>query len=257
MDQKIAPVVYDAFADIYDDVMRDVDYVSWARHIINLTQRYKVNVKTILELACGTGSLSIQLGRIGYKVVGIDRSPTMLNHAKTKARLLDLTIPFLQSSMESFTHLALEPKFDLVTCLYDSLNYLLEEKDVQATFQGAYDHLRKEGAFIFDVTTEYNLLHNFSGFTFAENFTDASYIWENDYDIMEKICSSKVTVFTNYGGQYKKHVETHNQRIYTNQFLTETLEQVGFEVMGMFHNMSENPVQKKCERIHFVCKKTA
>lgn len=255
MEEMKEIIVYDAFADIYDEVMRDVDYASWAQHIANLAKTFKIRGKKLLELACGTGSMAVQLDQKGFVVTGIDRSATMLKHAQLKAKLMDCRIPFYEASMESFSSLGLDRNFDLVTCLYDSLNYLLEEKDVVSTFQEVYDHLHPGGGFIFDVTTEYNLLYNFSGYTFAENLENASYIWENDYDLVKKECSSKVTVFTNIMGKYEKHVELHVQRIFSNQFLTETLQGIGFSVLGMFHNMTEEPVQTKCERIHYVCKK--
>lgn len=255
MNETKDSAVYDAFADIYDQVMRDVDYASWAQHIANLVKRFKIRGKKLLELACGSGSMAVQLDRKGFHVTGIDRSEAMLRHAQLKAALLDCQIPLYKADMESFSSLGLERDFDLVTCLYDSMNYLLEETKIVSTFQEVYNHLRPGGGFIFDVTTEYNLLYNFAGFTFAENLENASYIWENEYDIVKKECSSKVTVFTNRAGKYEKYVELHVQRIYSNQFITDTLQTAGFELLGMFHDMTEEPVQTKCERIHFVCKK--
>ncbi|RJP24292.1 MAG: class I SAM-dependent methyltransferase [Candidatus Omnitrophota bacterium] len=255
MNKKIDSSTYSAFADIYDQVMRDVDYDSWAQHVISLCKRYKIRIHKILELACGTGSLALKLVKDGYQVVGIDLSEQMLEQANGKFAAEGLAISLYRGKMESFSSLRLDHDFDLITCLYDSLNYLLEEEDVKNCFVEAFTHLRPGGAFIFDVTTEYNLLHNFAGYTFAENFDNASYIWENEYQIETKICFSKVSVFLNTHSHYRKYVEVHSQRIYTNARLMEMLREAGFDLLGTFHNITEEPVMSKCERIHFVCRK--
>ena len=249
--------VYDAFAGIYDRVMRDVDYDSWAIHILNLTEKYSIEVKKILELACGTGSMAIKLALQDYQVVGVDRSQAMLKIAEKKVSEFDLIIPLHAGGMETLESLNLDHDFDLIVCLYDSLNYILEDEKIEWCFREAFNHLRPGGGYIFDVTTEYNLLHNFFGFTFAENFDDASYIWGNDYDITEKICTSDVTIFTQNHGHFDKHVETHTQKVYNTPFLTALLKKTGFEILGKFKDMTEKPITEgvKCERIHYICRK--
>ncbi|HOL95890.1 MAG TPA: class I SAM-dependent methyltransferase [bacterium] len=247
--------VYSAFAEIYDLVMRDVDYDSWARHVLDLAARYGIQVHKILELACGTGSMALRLAAQGYRVTGLDRSEEMLRRAREKTTAANVEVPFCQGDMEEFSYLALGRDFDLVLCLYDSLNYLLTEEGIRRCFQEVNRHLRPAGGFIFDVTTEYNLLHNFSGFTFAENFEEASYIWENEYNLAQKICSSKVTIFLQRHGRFQKHIEVHAQRVYATRLLMDLLQETGFEVLGTFHNLTLNPVKDECERIHFVCRK--
>jgi SAM-dependent methyltransferase len=249
--------VYSAFADIYDRVMRDVDYESWTEYIIGLSTRFKVKANTVLDLACGTGGHSIHLAQRGYKVTGVDQSYSMLEYAREKATDMELDIGFHESPLHSFSSLHLPQDFDLIICLYDSLNYVLEEELITKTFEEAYKHNRPGGLFIFDVTTEYNLIKNFSGFTFSENFDDASYIWENHYSMEEKVCTSKVTIFQHINGHYQKYVEDHIQKVYTRAWLTQELRDAGYNVLGEFRNMSEMPANPKCERIHFVCQRTS
>lgn len=243
--------IYSAFAEIYDDVMRDVDYKSWAQYVFHLCERFGVRLEKALDLACGTGALTLRLAESGLETFGVDRSPAMLNRARDKAEAAEVEVEWGVASMESFSQLKLPRDFDLITCLYDSLNYIMNEEDVARCVSEAYDHLRPGGAFVFDVTTEYNLLHNFSGYTFAENFEYASYIWENDYNIEQKICSSRVTIFMSKRDGYAKHVEVHLQRVYSTSALRRMLKEIGFEVLGTFHNITELPVQPKSERIHF------
>lgn len=247
--------IYSAFALIYDTVMRDVDYDSWARHVIRLAKKFRLPRSKVLEIACGTGTLSLRLKQMGCDVTGVDLSEDMLKLARKKLREEDVDVPLYQASMDDLTSLDLDPAFDLVTCLYDSLNYLLCEEAVLRSFHDVYGLLRPGGGYIFDVTTEYNLLHNFAGYTFAENFEDVSYIWENEYDIEHRICSSRVSMFRLEDDKYRKYVEVHRQKVYDTAWLKKSLHAVGFEVMGTFYNMTDQPVKAKCERIHFVCKK--
>lgn len=248
-------MVYEAFARIYDMVMRDVDYASWSKHIERLCKRHRIKVRKILDLACGSGGHAFHLLRMGYHVVGIDASPEMIAQAKRKMIILNLFFPIFQGRMESFDQEGIDRDFDLVICLYDSLNYILEDEGVQACFQGVYSHLREGGGFIFDVTTEYNLLENFAGYTFAENFEGYSYIWENHYNLETKICSSRVSVFERKDGQYHKFVEVHNQRVYPTSSLETWLRKAGFEVLGMYSDTTEEPVRPRAERIHFVARR--
>ncbi len=246
---------YKAFAKIYDRVMRDVDYISWTQHVENLCRKHKFDVKKILDLACGSGGHAFHLLRKGYNVVGVDASQDMIDEARRKMDVLDRRFPIFQGKMESFTQEGIDRDFDLVICLYDSLNYVLDEGGVQSCFREVHDHLRPGGAFIMDVTTEYNLLHNFAGYTFAENFDNYSYIWENEYNIETKLCSSKVTIFERSGERYEKVIEMHEQRVYPTPVLKEWLRQAGFEVLGTYHNTSEVPARPKAERIHFVARR--
>ncbi len=247
--------VYSAFAEIYDQVMRDVDYDTWSQYVLSLADLFQIQVHKILDLACGSGSLAIRLSKMGYDVIGVDFSEAMLLQAERKFKEEEVDIPLYQGTMYSFSHRGIDRDFDLVTCLYDSLNYLLEPEKVKNCFAEVYDHLRPGGAFIFDVTTEYNLLHNFAGYTFAENFESASYIWENEYNIEKKVCISKVNIFLYSGSSYKKYVEVHVQRVYPTSLLADMLSDTRFELLGTFHNITMEPVRNKCERIHFVCKK--
>jgi SAM-dependent methyltransferase len=248
-------MMYEAFARIYDKVMRDVDYASWAQHIENLCKRHNLKVKKILDLACGSGTHALHLLRRGYQVVGVDGSHEMIAQAKRKMAILNQPFPVFHGKMGAFAQEGIDRDFDLVICLYDSLNYVLEDEGVLACFREVHSHLRPGGGFIFDVTTEYNLLQNFAGYTFAENFDNYSYIWENDYSLDTKICSSRVTVFERKDGQYEEFVEVHNQRVYCTPVLEAWLKETGFTVLGTFHNTTEEPVKPKAERIHFVARR--
>lgn len=249
--------LYSAFAEIYDQVMRDVDYVNWTSHILRLAKTHGVRPARILDLACGSGGIALELARRGYEVAGADQSERMLEIAREKAARENLETSFALAPMQDLSGAGLYTGHDLATCIYDSLNYILEEEGVRACFRETFKALRPGGLFIFDVTTEYNLIHNFAGFTFAENLDGASYIWENAYNLETRVCSSKVTVFLESGGRYEKHTEDHQQRVYATAWLTRELQNAGFDVLGLYHNMTREPVGEKCERVHFAARKPA
>ena len=133
-------VYYTAFAAIYDRVMRDVDYHNWAEHVICLAKRYKLKGKKWLDLACGTGSTSLEMIPRGYEMTGIDFADEMLAIAAEKAGEEGYKLPLYQGRMEKFAREGLSTDFDMVICLYDSLNYLTEREDVKSCFREVNRH---------------------------------------------------------------------------------------------------------------------
>lgn len=244
--------MYDKFARIYDQVMRGVDYPGWAEYVLNLAVKYGFDSSRLCDLACGTGSLALRLAAKGSEVLGIDRSATMLEEARRKARQAGASrLRWLEADMTDF-HLA--ERFPLITCLYDSVNYLLSEEAVGRCFERAGEHLEPAGGFIFDITTEYNIVANFADYTFAENFEDFSYIWENKYNILSKVITSDVTLFQKRGDRFHKFVETHRQKIYPVDRIERLVRQAGFELLGTFDGFTLNAPGPKVERVHFVCR---
>lgn len=244
--------MYDKFARIYDQVMRGVDYPGWAEYILNLAAKYGFDSSRLCDLACGTGSLALRLAAKGSEVLGIDRSTTMLEEARRKARQAGASrLRWLEADITDF-HLA--ERFPLITCLYDSVNYLLSEEAVGRCFERVREHLEPAGGFIFDITTEYNIVANFADYTFAENFEDFSYIWENKYNVLSKVITSDVTLFEKKGDRFHKSVETHRQKIYPVDRIERQVRQTGFELLGAFDGFTLNAPGPKVERIHFVCR---
>ena len=254
MDENlISTNCYKAFAHIYDRVMAGVDYVRWADFINLLVYRHNLDRSKVLNLACGTGSLDIELLQRGWNVISSDRSQDMMDIARAKGMLSDISLTLKQAEMESFE---LGEKFPLILCLYDSLNYLLEEEKVISCFNSVSEHLEPGGGFIFDITTEHNILQNFTNCVFAENFPDSSYIWENQYIFEKKICKSNLCIFIEEEeGLFKKFEEDHNQKIYSQKFLKSALKDAGLEVVGAYDGFTSNSPKSASERIHFVTQK--
>jgi hypothetical protein len=145
--------------------------------------------------------------------------------------------------------------FALVTCLYDSVNYLTSISDLRDTMAAVYRHVRPGGAFIFDITTEYNIIRHFADYTFAENYEDYSYIWENTYNIRTKTIVSKVTIFGLENGVYRRHEEDHVQKIFPRKVVEKAVKGAGFVLAGSFSEMTFDAPHSRSERIHFVARR--
>lgn len=243
--------IYSAFARGYDTVMRDVNYELWANYILDLLQKFKSPGRNWLNCACGTGSCESFWQQAGYHLTGIDQSAAMIAAAREKYPSAKMRFEVMD-----MTELRLEESFDVVTCLYDSLNYLTTAEDVQAFIGGVASHLSDQGLFIFDVATEANILENFSQVTYAENFPDFAYIWENQYNLETKICRSDFHFFYQTGETgFERESETHFQRMYASSELARWLRQAGLEFLAAYDGFSHDPPGDECDRIHILARK--
>lgn len=245
--------IYSGFASGYDLVMRDVDYNAWALYILDLLNHYSLKGNSILNLACGTGTTEPVWAAAGYKIVGIDQSEQMIDAAIRK----NPDQKNLRFEVGDMRDIHIDGTFDHVCCLYDSLNYLTRPADVLSCFQAVAAHLKPGGAFIFDVATECNILENFTNITYAENFNEFAYIWENEYNIKTKICQSDFFFFSREPGQetFQRSHEVHYQRIYSTREILGWLKSSGFEHLGSFDGFTLNPPKPQSERIHFVARR--
>ena len=146
--------MYQDFAEIYDALMNDVDYESWAEHYTRLLSIFGIRGGKICECACGTGGLTLPLRRRGFQMTGVDLSREMLWQAAQKARKNGMNIPFVQQDMRS---LNLHKPVDAVIATCDGVNYLMTEEDLLSFFRAAKRAIRPGGALIYDVSTPHKL----------------------------------------------------------------------------------------------------
>ena len=225
--------MYQQFAEVYDEFMQEVPYSQWADYIEKIWKEQGQSPELVLDLACGTGSLSIELAQRGYDMIGVDQSQDMLGQAREKADEAGTPILFLEQDMQEFE---LYGTVDSIICTCDSLNYLLEAEDVRKVFRLADNYLNPGGLFIFDVNTEYKFRQILGERTIAETYEDAAYIWQNYYYEDEKINEYQVTFFQKQeeGELYSREEETHYERAYDQAELTGWLEEAGLRVVGVY-----------------------
>ncbi len=248
--------MYERFADIYDEFMQDASYPEWADYIEALWERYSAGAKKpglVLDLACGTGSLTAELAGRGYEMIAVDASASMLERAREKIAQASGQIPLcLQQDMREFE---LFGTVDSVLCTCDSLNYLTEEEELSAVFRLVENYLEPHGLFIFDMNTRYKFREILADGTFAETSEDAAFIWQNYFYEDEDINEYQVTFFEEgEDGRYERLEETHYEKAYDPELVCRLLEQAGLQVEAVLDAFSMEPARPDSERICFVAR---
>lgn len=239
---------YSRLALIYDDVMRFVDYRAWANYVERLIARWQPRAKTILDIACGTGNLLLQLDSRKYKLFGCDRSLDMLRVAHLKG---GSRFSLWQADM---TALPLRQSPDVIVCLYDSINYLMELALWQKSLAGIQASLNEHGIFIFDICTERNSQKYFHHYIERERGRDYSYIRESSYDPETRIHRNSFTM--NFDAErMTTYLEHHQQLILRLDEVLALIENSRLAVMGAYHEFTFHRANASSLRIHFVLKK--
>lgn len=264
---------YTDFARVYDTFMDDTPYGEWCDYLVGLLEKHRrdtdvANVaseitkrnlhqeyNTILDLGCGTGTLTELIARRGYDMIGIDNAQEMLQIAIDKRDRSGLDILYLQQDMRSFE---LYGAVGAVISVCDSINYLLEDDDVVQTFRLVNNYLCTEGIFIFDFNTVYKYEIVIGDATIAENREQCSFIWENYYHEAEQINEYDLTVFVQEGradGTYRRFQETHYQRGYRLEQMKDYLQRAGLVFVEAIDADTHGEVVDTSERIYVIARK--
>ncbi|MFS0595948.1 methyltransferase domain-containing protein [Peribacillus frigoritolerans] len=247
-------MTYERFAYVYDELMKDAPYEKWLMILTAKLEQYGIGGRKVLDLACGTGEITVELAQHGFEVTGVDLSDEMLLVANEKAVKLGLSIPLFQQNMAELEGLG---QFDCVTIFCDSLNYLRDEEDIVKTFSHVHEHLKDGGLFMFDIHSLYKMEEIFSDHTFAVNGEEVSYIWdcfpgEEPYSVEHDL---SFFVRDEESGLYDRFDELHYQRTYPVEQYKKWLEQAGFTVSEILADLEEAPLVTETERILFVASK--
>ena len=209
--------------------------------------------KSVLDLGCGTGSMTELLAARGFDMIGVDCSEDMLEIALEKRMASGRDILYLQQDMRD---LELYGTVRAVVCLCDSINYLLDVQDLETVFRLVNNYLDPGGIFIFDLNTEYKYRELLADRTIAENRDEGSFIWDNYYDPEEKINEYDLALFIpeKKDGEilYRKYEETHYQRAYRPEEIREIGERAGMEFLAFYHAFTYEAPREDSERIYAV-----
>ncbi len=240
--------MYTDFAAVYDLLMRDVCYEQWAAHYAELLKKYGAERKKCVECACGTGALTVPLGKQGFQMTGVDLSGEMLERAMKRAREAGQNIPFIRQDM---CRLALPSRTDAVLCTCDGVNYLTAKPRVSAFFRAAYAALRPGGVLIFDVSTPYKLGHTLGNGTRTFAGGDYAYIWNTAFSEKTRLCRMALTIFTKTDdGLYRRTEEEQTQRAHGREELAEALTDTGFERIRFFGGYAMRSARETDARWH-------
>lgn len=246
---------YRGFAKVYDLFMDNIPYEEWTDYIKRLLAEEGITEGILLDLGCGTGSVTELLARAGFDMIGIDNSEEMLDIAMEKRDESGLDILYLLQDMREFE---LYGTVKGIVSICDSMNYILEEEDLLEVFRLVHNYLDNEGIFIFDMNTVYKYEKILSDHTFAEDREEGSFIWENFYDEEEEINQYDLSLFVREeDGRYRKYEETHLQRAYPQQRVQELIKESGLELLHVYHAFTKEIPAEDSERIYFVCRRPA
>ncbi|MBP3038936.1 class I SAM-dependent methyltransferase [Bacillaceae bacterium Marseille-Q3522] len=248
-------MMYGKFAYLYDQLMKDVPYEKWLQLIQMIFSKYGGKREKFLDLACGTGELSVRLAASGFEVTGVDLSSDMLAIAQEKASHYQQKLLFFEKNMTDLDGLGI---FDAVGIFCDSLNYLESENDVKKTFQAVYKHLTAGGLFLFDVHSIYKMNTQFSHQTFAYNGEEISYIWQCFQGDYENSVEHELSFFSldHKTKQYQRFDELHKQRTFPINVYRRWLQAAGFTVLQIIGDFDDAAALETAERIFFVAGKS-
>lgn len=222
---------YEALAASYDALTYDIPYEKILQFWETLLKRYRLRPETVLDLACGTGSLSVLLAERGYRVIGADLSEEMLAVADEKCSDLAENRPFF--ICQAMQRLRLPEQADSVICALDSLNYVTRPVDVQKTFRRVYETLTPGGLFLFDINTPYKL-RSLAGQTFLDETEDSYCVWRTEFDEKRRLCYYGMDLFQRSGELWTRSFEEHIEYAYTPEELVEWLRGAGFSKIDVF-----------------------
>ncbi len=250
---------YDVLAEFYDRLNDSVEYGEWAREISEFLKKKGVTSEaSILDIACGTGKMTLALARLGYRVSGVDLSSEMLSVAQ-KSCADEGFYPLLVC--QDMTALTLGECFDAAVCCLDSVNYISSFAALDSFFARASEHIVSGGYLFFDVNTEYKFENIYGNNSYTYDEKDVFCVWQNFYSSRRRLCDFDLTFFIkNPDGSYTRSGETQREYLYTDLELTSLLEKNGFEVCIIspdfdFSKKDGISISECDERHYFVARK--
>ncbi len=258
---------YQDFAYYYDQLMEDVPYAQWLSYAKRQWERLG-SPHSVVDLGCGTGTLSIPLAQAGCQVIGIDLSEDMLSNAQEKAEQCLRTSSFARGGSVEWLHQDMREwewshPVDAVISFCDCMNYLTEESDIIQTFNQVYQGLKPGGSFLFDVHTPEQMIVLAQSQPFFYNEENVAYIWTSELDEERLEIEHAITFFVKalpkkQGAEsdlFRRFEEVHVQRAYDLSWLKQQLEHIGFEDITVTADFMNTAPNEQSARAFFACKK--
>ena len=244
---------YTSFAAVYDTFMDNIPYEEWKSYLKELLKEYGVQDGLVLDLGCGTGTMTELLAADGYDMIGVDNSEEMLEIAREKQIKSGHEILYLLQDMREFE---LYGTVGAVFSICDSLNYITEPEELKQVFRWVNNYLDPGGIFIFDFNTEYKYREVLGDQTIAESREDCSFIWDNYYYEEERINEYELSLFIREGDSelYRKYQETHFQKAYDLETMKRLITQSGLEYITAYDAFTKEAPTRVSERIYVIAR---
>ena len=242
---------YEALAASYDRLTDDVDYRAVVSFYEEILKREGVKPRTVVDLACGTGSVSAILAEKGLSVIGVDMSEEMLTVAQQKCAELSNPPQFVCQPLQ---RLRLPRGVDLAVCALDSLDYITRPEDCEEAIRRVWKALNPGGIFIFDVNTP-EKLRAMDGQVFLDEDDDVYCVWRGEFDEKSNICSYGMDLFQRRGKTWVRSFEEHREYAYSREQLTQFLKAAGFTAISVYADRRFEAPGAGERRIYFKARK--
>lgn len=243
---------YDDFSRFYDLLTDNVEYKERADYFCRLLSMCGINGGILLDLGCGTGSMSFEMADRGFDVIGIDSSIGMLNAAQQKMFEKGKQILLLNQNMQEID---LYGTVDCAVCVLDGINHLDNSDDIIKTFKKVSLFMNKGGAFAFDVNTIYKHKNILADNVFVYEPEGVFCAWQNSYNSDDNSVDISLDFFEKEDGVYYRSSESFTEKAYELDDIKLWLEEAGFEVIGIYDDMTTETVKPDSERAVFLAKK--
>lgn len=250
MEYDEAEGMYGSFATVYDTFMDNVPYDAWAARYEEILKQHGISDGILLDLGCGTGNMTLRFSEKGYDMIGVDLSMDMLEIAREKSE--GRGILYLEQDMREFE---LYGTVKAILCVCDSINYILDQEEVEQVFSLVDNYLDPDGIFIFDFNTDYKYREIIGDQVIAEDRDEVSFIWDNYYDEESRMNEYELSIFVQEKEDiYRKYQEFHYQKGYTLNEMKEALEKAGLVFLSAEDGEEGGPVREDSGRILVVAK---
>ena len=243
-------MIYDLLAPVYDEINKELDYKKWA-DFIEKTAKDKLGKRPelILDLACGTGSMTLELASRGYDMIGVDYSTEMLGIARERAENKALNVLWLCQDMREFE---LYGTVDACVCCLDSLNYLTRYEDLKKCFSLVHNYLIPDGVFVFDMNTPYKFERVYGDNAYILEDEGSLCAWQNEFNKKTGICKFYLSIFTeNENGTYERFDEIQREKCYSIKRIKRALLDCGFEIIKINGDLNGKELTDMDERCYF------
>jgi len=242
---------YEALASSYDRLTNDVPYEAVVDFYFDILAREGLQPRTAVDLACGTGSVTVLLAKRGLAVTAVDMSEEMLCEASQKAREQEVDPLFVCQPLQK---LHLPRGVDLAVCALDSLDYITDPDDCREAIRRIYKVLNPGGCFIFDVNTP-EKLRAMDGQVFLDEDDDVYCVWRGEFDEQTNICTYGMDLFQRRGQQWQRSCEEHREYAYSREQLTGYLKDAGFTGIAVYGDRSFDAPAPGEQRIYLKARK--
>lgn len=248
---------YSSLAKVYDALNFGCDYDKLASYLAGeIKSNEKVSTQLVLDLACGTGKLTLLLRGLGYDMTGVDLSGEMLSVAREECYKQGITdVLWLCQNMTDFE---LYGTVDACVCSLDSINYLTKISDVKKCFSLVYNYLIPDGIFVFDINTPHRFKSIYGNNDYVLEQDGALCAWQNEYNEKSRLCRFYLSIFTeNEDGTYTRNDEMQREKCYTRRQIENALKDCGFKIIGVYGDLNHTPATENDEKWYFTvrCKK--